>query len=160
MEQSMSLLLEKFKEVYFEMLEETFEKVHGYYLDRGTSLFETLETISAEVASRPVSANCASIAAHVEHVNFYLNYLEGHMLNQNPPKANWKETWERVQAVSPDEWEASKQKLKASYQHIRETMQSFDSWEGEEDISGAMSILIHTAHHLGEIRQACCTVKP
>src|SRR5688572_1045012 len=154
----MTLLLDRFKESYFELLEETFEKVQGNYLDRNTSLFETLETISAEVASRPVSANCASIAAQVEHVNFYLNYLEQHMLNLNPPKANWKEIWERVQAVSPEEWEASKLRLKASYQQIRVTMQNFDTWEGDGDIGGAMAILVHTAYHLGEIRQACCTV--
>jgi hypothetical protein len=155
----MSKLLANFKEVYFELLEETFEKVNGYYLDRNTSLFETLETISAEVASRPVSANCASIAAHVEHVNFYLNHLEQHMLKQNPPKADWKEIWKRVEAVSPEEWEASKQKLRASYQQIRATMQNFGDWEDEGQLSDAMAVLIHTAHHLGEIRQACCTVK-
>jgi hypothetical protein len=153
-------LLEIFKQEYFSLLEETFENVKGYYLDKNTSLFETLDTISAEVASRPVSANCASIAAHVEHVNFYINYLESFMLQQNPPKASWKEIWETVEAVTPEEWEASKAKLKASYEHLKATLQSFDTWEGEEQIGSALSILVHTAHHLGEIRQACCTVKP
>ena len=32
-----------------EYLEETFETHHGFYLDRGTSMFETLATISAQV---------------------------------------------------------------------------------------------------------------
>jgi hypothetical protein len=42
----------------FAMMEETFEsKHHGIYLDRGTSLFETLETVSAEEASVPVGAS-------------------------------------------------------------------------------------------------------
>ena len=50
---------ERFTTPFFEMLEETFEHVYGNYLDGGTSLFETLETISAEDASRPVSATCA-----------------------------------------------------------------------------------------------------
>jgi hypothetical protein len=152
-------LLEIFKEEYFGLLEETFENVKGYYLDKNTSLFETLDSISAEVASRPVSANCASIAAHVEHVNFYINYLESFMLQQNPPKASWKEIWETVEAVTPEEWEASKTKLKASYEHFKATLESFDTWEGDEQIGSALSILVHTAHHLGEIRQACCTVK-
>jgi len=64
------------KELY-ELLDETFNQVHGIYLDKGTSLFETLETITAEQASRPVSATCASIAAQVEHVRFYLQVLQG-----------------------------------------------------------------------------------
>ena len=33
------------------LLNETFDNVQGYYLDKGTSLFETLATISAEEAS-------------------------------------------------------------------------------------------------------------
>ena len=53
----------------FLLMEETFEaKHHGIYLDKGTSLFETLETISAREASIPVGGKCASVAAQVAHV--------------------------------------------------------------------------------------------
>jgi hypothetical protein len=42
----------------FLFMEETFEaKHHGIYLDDGTSLFETLESVSADEASIPVEAN-------------------------------------------------------------------------------------------------------
>jgi len=42
----------------FQYMEETFEpKHHGIFLDRGTSLFETLETVSAQEASIPVGGN-------------------------------------------------------------------------------------------------------
>ena len=68
----------------FELFEETFEQVHGIYLDGGTSLFETLATISAEEASLPVSATCATLAAQVEHVRFYLDVLETYLLNSEP----------------------------------------------------------------------------
>src|SRR5688500_378266 len=50
------------------VLEEIFEKVHGAMLDPGDSLFETLATISAEDASRPISAQSANLAAQVNHV--------------------------------------------------------------------------------------------
>ena len=56
------------------LLEETFESVHGAYLDPGTSLFETLATISASQASQPMG-DCATIAAHVAHVHYYLGVL-------------------------------------------------------------------------------------
>ena len=65
-------LKDHFTEAMQAALDETFENVQGMYLDRGTSLFETLATITAEEASRPVSANCASLAAHVEHMRFYM----------------------------------------------------------------------------------------
>jgi len=46
----------------FLFMEETFEsKNHGIYLDNGTSLFETLDTVSAEEASVPVGGKCASL---------------------------------------------------------------------------------------------------
>jgi hypothetical protein len=36
------------------LLDETFDNVHGYFLDKGTSMFETLATVSAEEASGAV----------------------------------------------------------------------------------------------------------
>lgn len=58
------------------LLDETFDQVHGIYLDKGTSLFETLATISAEEASIPVGGKCATLAAQVKHIAFYLDVLE------------------------------------------------------------------------------------
>lgn len=52
------------------LLDEIMEQVNGYVLDRGTSMFETLATISAEEASRPVSKQSASLAAQVNHTRF------------------------------------------------------------------------------------------
>ena len=62
------------------------------YLDGGTSLFETLATITAEEASRPVSAACASLAAQVEHVRFYLDVVDDYLLNQEPSKVDWRKS--------------------------------------------------------------------
>ncbi len=143
----------------FEILEETFEHVHGIYLDRNTSLFETLEPISAEVASRPVSQDCATLAAQVKHVCFYLEVLEGHMLNKPLANVDWQEIWRTTREVTPEEWDGIKRKLKETYQRVLALMKSFDTWQGENQIAGSLAILVHTAYHLGEIRQALCTVK-
>ncbi len=140
-------------------LDETFEQVHGIYLDKGTSLFETLATISAEEASRPVSAHCASLAAQVEHVHFYLELVEKSMRGENPGKVDWSLIWKTVEAVTPEEWEASKQRLKATYQRIRTHFTALESWDKEDDIDDVLSSIVHTAYHLGEIRQALCTLK-
>src|SRR3982751_179332 len=94
---------ENFTNNIFAILEETFENHHGVYLDKGTSLFETLNTITAEEASRPVSARCASLAAHVTHVIFYLEVMEKAILDQEIGKIDWHEIWSRVEAVTPEE---------------------------------------------------------
>jgi hypothetical protein len=38
-------------------------------------------------------------------------------------------------------------------------MKGFDAWDGKNEIAAALAIVVHTAYHLGEIRQAMCTVK-
>ena len=54
------------------LLEETYKQHRGYYLDKGTSLFATLEQIGWQEASVPIGNTCATLAAYVEHVIFYL----------------------------------------------------------------------------------------
>src|SRR4051812_38386277 len=83
---------------FLDVFTETFESVMGIYLDRKTSLFETLEMITAEEASKPISATCASIAAHVEHVRFYIEHLGAHMRGEDPGKADWGNIWSTIEA--------------------------------------------------------------
>ncbi|MCP4361405.1 MAG: DinB family protein [Chloroflexi bacterium] len=150
---------ESFKKELFDLLEETFERVQGIYLDRGTSFFETLDTISAEEASRPVSEKCASIATQVEHVRFYLEVLlKGSLQKQEIGKIDWEKSWQ-LKEVTADEWETLKKELKETHQHVLRAMKGLDIWEGEDDIGASLAILAHTAYHLGEIRQALCTIK-
>ncbi|MBI5960585.1 MAG: DinB family protein [Chloroflexi bacterium] len=148
-----------FTEAMLAALDETFENVHGMYLDRGTSLFETLATITAEEASRPVSANCASLAAQVAHVCFYLEVTMRFVRGERP-RVDWTEIWRTVRAVTPEEWAASQQRLRETYGQIRALVTSMDTWEGEGEVGGALALLMHNAYHLGEIRQALCTIKP
>ena len=155
---SQSIIVDHFTNEFFDILHETFEKVQGIYLDRGTSLVETLDTISAEVASRPVSENCASIAAQVEHICYYLDVLGMYMQDKKPENVDWKHIWKTVESVTPEAWKASKNRLKASYQAILTLTKNF-TWQNPDEIGGAIAIVVHTAYHLGEIRQALCTVK-
>jgi hypothetical protein len=152
-------LKDLFTEAMLLALDETFENVHGMYLDRGTSLFETLATITAEEASRPVSANCASIAAQVEHMRFYMDVTLRYVRGERS-RVDWTEIWRTVQAVTPEEWATSQQRLRETYGQVRELATSMSTWEGENEVGGALALLMHNAYHLGEIRQALCTIKP
>jgi len=152
------IALELFTGELFPLLEETFERVNGIYLDQGTSLFETLETITAEEASRPVSARCASIAGQVEHVRFYLQVLQDYMQQKEVGKIDWAASW-YLKTVTPEEWDALKRRLKSTYQDLTALIKGFDTWQGENELGGALAIVVHTAYHLGEIRQALCTIK-
>ena len=148
-----------FTKALYALLDETFDNVQGYYLDKGTSMFETLATISAEEASLPVGGKCATLAAQVKHVAFYLDVLEKAVRTQQFERQDWGKIWRETSAVTPEEWEALKSSLRDSYDRIKALINNTTEWSGEQQIGGAMAIIVHTAYHLGEIRQALCTVK-
>lgn len=143
----------------FLFMEETFEaKNHGIYLDAGTSLFETLETISAEEASVPVGGQCASLAAQVAHVTFFIESFERFALQGDNSPRDWGLIWRTVEKVTPEQWNDYKQKLKDAYHRMEKLFHENPTWN-ESTMGGALSIVVHTAYHLGEIRQALCTLK-
>jgi hypothetical protein len=158
-ELSPQIPVKRFKKALLACLDETFSTVHGIYLDKDTTLYETLDGVSAEEASRAASPNSASIAAQVEHVRFYLDVLDEYMRTGEEKTHNWREIWETVREVTPEEWEDMKARLRQSHERALRTINSFEKWDGKYDIAGSLSILVHTAYHLGGIRQALGVIR-
>ncbi len=156
---STEIQAEHFTSALYLLLDEAFDNVHGIFLDRGTSLFETLATISAVEASIPVGGKCATLAAQVNHVAFYLDTLEKNIRTQTFDPVDWGKIWRETTGVSTEEWEALKVDLRASYDRIKALIADQQTWPSEREIAGAMAMVVHTAYHLGEIRQALCVVK-
>ncbi len=142
---------------FFSLLEETFESHQGIYLDANTSLFQTLAGISAEQASIPVGGKCATLAAQVAHLTFYLEVLEKYILNNDRNRVDWGETWRITSAVSPAEWDLLQEHLKEVYTRLKKALHSIPMWN-EDTVGGAMAVVVHSAYHLGEIRQALCVL--
>ena len=150
---------DRFTTELFDLLEETFETHHGIFLDKGTSLFETLAPITAGQASRPVGGQCATLAAQTAHVTFYLEVLERYINTGHTGQVDWGEIWRTVGAVTPDEWAALRAKLRQTYTRVSALLRARESWDDAIPIGGALAIVVHSAYHLGEIRQALCTLK-
>lgn len=147
-----------FFEAWTTVITETFETGRDGYLDRGTSILETLATLSAEEASLPVSADCATIAAHVAHLTVAMNFSV-HVFRGEPITVHWGEVWETVRGVTEEEWRASQASLRENYAAYCELAKT-KRWETVEEIQSALEAIAHSAYHLGEIRHALCTVKP
>jgi hypothetical protein len=141
------------------VLDETFDNVRGIFLDKNTSFFETLDTISHEEASVPVGNGCATLAAQVKHTAFYLDVVDQSVRDPDMPRADWGHIWRTVSAVDAEEWEAIKAELRESYNRILTLIDETPAWDDPRVIGGAMGMIAHTAYHLGEIRQALCTIK-
>jgi len=123
-------------------------------------MFETLATISAAEASVPVGGKCATLAAQVKHVAFYLDVLEHNVRTQQYERQDWGKIWRETSVVTPEEWEALKTQLRESYDRTKKLISDTTEWPSERHIGGAIAAIVHTAYHLGEIRQALCTVQP
>lgn len=147
-----------FKDALTGFLGETFNSVEGIYLDKGTSLFETLNSVNAKEASTPARPGGTTIAAHVDHIDFYLKVISKYMQGGWSEKIDWSQSW-LTKTVNEKEWEALKKKLFATYEEVVKQINSFDDWIDKKKIGGAMAVVVHTAFHIGAIRQILKAVK-
>jgi hypothetical protein len=145
------IAVEDFRSGLLTVLEEIFENVHGYMLDKGTSLFETLASVSAEEASKPISSQCAPLSAQVNHTRFYIDALFQGLASGWEQKFDWAGSWQ-VGEVTEEEWQDLIARLRAAYVQVQEFAKSFDDWNADF-IGGAFALVGHCAYHLGEIRQ-------
>ncbi len=134
------------------LLDEIMTNVRSYVLDEGTSMFETLATISAEEASRPISSQSANLAAQVNHVRFYMDAVLEQKQN-----ADWDASW-NVGAVTDQEWQDLVSRLQVSTGNVRAFMTTFSDWD-ERYLGGAIALIAHSAYHLGEIRQGIGVIR-
>lgn len=138
------------------LFRETFEgspPKGSIYLDRGVGVFNTIANLDAETASTSIAG--ASIAAHTEHLRYYLevlsNFLQGIVQG-----ADWNKSWQ-IKRVSEEEWKEIKKNLRQTYLSVGRAFKNTKNWD-EDKITEAMAIVIHTAYHLGAIRQIVKTV--
>ena len=135
------------------LLTETFEspvKDGNAYLDRGAGVFMTLARVSAEAASTPPFPGATTLAAQTEHLRFYLVALEGFITGAHT-RVDWAESW-RTANVTPEAWDTLRSELRRTYEHTVTLIQHFSRWD-EDELSGALAILTHSAYHLGAMRQ-------
>ena len=134
------------------VLRETFEGspegAASAFLDRGTGVFSTLRQIDAKSAS--VDVNGTSAAAHTEHLKFYIDraieFMDG-----SAEQVNWEQSW-LIETVNEEEWNYLREGVERTYRQFLEKAAATESWDSQH-IGGMISIIAHTAYHLGAIRQ-------
>lgn len=132
------------------LLTETFEKVDGFYLDKGSSLFERLDDISAAEASLCPAGSDKTIAGHVGHLSFFMRTIIGYNTGEIVDKTDWKTSW-TYSEVPPKKWEELKEEVHGSYKIVRENIRGITYWKNVDDFAGILCILAHTAFHMGAI---------
>ncbi len=153
-----TISVKNFRESLLFVFDETFDNVHGAFLDPSESLFPTLEGISATDASRPVGVGCSSVAAQVNHLNFYFDVAFQYMRGENPGRQDWASSWAKTE-VTEEEWTELKEELRVRQRTLVELINGTTSWDSEEIIGGAFAAVAHTAFHLGQIRHSLCVFR-
>ncbi len=147
-----------FTKTLFSLLAETFKKVDGIYLDGGTSLLESLSGLGAADASRPITSTGTSIVGQVRHVRFYLRILSEYIDGQRQDEVDWDGSW-RPPTASESEWPELCSGLAEDYRELQARFERVSDWNDERRLGGALAIVIHTAYHLGAIRQILRVIK-
>jgi hypothetical protein len=75
-------------------------------------------------------------------------------------RVDWGKIWRETSAVTSEEWIAIKTQLRESYDRVKQLISDTTAWPSEDHLAGAIAVVVHTAYHLGEIRQALCTLRP
>jgi hypothetical protein len=130
---------------------ETFSSAQGYYLDKKTSLRETVSALTAERASTPHPGNGESVPAHVSHLIFIMDYLDAWARNVSRVSIDWKTSW-TVSKVTDPEWAALVARLAAAETRLQASVAAWD-FTDDEQLGGVLSMLVHSAFHLGALRQ-------
>lgn len=87
---------EDFTNNFFQLLKEAFEgpppQSGSAFLDQGGGLFQTLDQVTAEVASTSVRPRGPTVAAHCEHLRFYViahyDFMRG-----ATDRVDWEKSW-------------------------------------------------------------------
>lgn len=144
-----------------DLLRETFEGTGGeasHYIDgKGHgSLLETLKRTDSGLASKPLKSGGATIAAHTEHLRYYMQTLQRFMADESDVRPDWPGSWQ-TRTVTSTEWEVLKASVRDEVTALLGNIDQVETWD-DERIGGVLSILAHSAYHLGAIRLLAVTL--
>ena len=124
----------------------------GYMLNRGDEgLLKGLDRLSAAEASEVVNGG-SSVAAHVDHVTYYISLMNRWADGENPWKsADWSASWRRT-SVTEEAWEKARGEL-ADQIAMWLAVLSEPREVSEPELTGMIASIVHLAYHVGAIRQ-------
>ena len=150
-------LRELLREAYFEPE----ESGTTWFADEGpgSGLLGTVEQLTAQEASTLPYVGGDTIAAHCNHVAYYLSLANRSFQGDNAfAEANWSESWE-IQTVNDTAWQHLLEQLAVELDRTLGILGRGADLTYPELLKGTMALLAHGAWHLGAVRQLIPVVK-
>lgn len=137
------------------VLAEAFDSVVGMFLDRGDSLWETLEHVTAAQASVPIAPGGNTIAGQIDHMVYYFDIMAVYMRSETPENVDWSIAWNTT-TVDDDQWLELKRRLGERQAELNTLIDNApdELFTDPDIVGGTYAIVAHTAFHLGQIRHA------
>jgi hypothetical protein len=118
----------------------------------GSGFLGTLDTVSADLASKPPAPGLNSIAAHAAHLLFSLGLALRAMHGENPyATANWEESW-RTRAVDDAAWARLRADLRRVHGELVAALRAGPPLDDPDLFKGTIALVGHGAYHLGAMQ--------
>jgi hypothetical protein len=140
-----------------ELFTEAFEGAQGpatWFVNHqpNCGIFGTIDSLDADAASRTVTENGRSVAAHAEHLRWWLANVNT-VARGGQWNPDWSGSWS-VQSVNESEWTTLRAALRTEYQLVLESLDDVAVTPDDRMmLTGMMAMPAHAAHHLGAMRQ-------
>lgn len=119
-------------------------------LDTDTGWLHTLLQVDHTRASKTIAQGGTTIAAQASHAAYYVELLE-RLAAEEEVEADWPRSFV-PSVVDEARWEETRARLLAALARFRAMVLAVDAWD-EDRTRGALGVLVHTAYHLGAVRQ-------
>jgi hypothetical protein len=119
-------------------------------LDDDAGWLHTLLQVDHTRASKTIAQGGTTIAGQASHAAYYVELLEQLAQGANV-EADWPKSFV-PSVVDEARWEETRARLLAALTRFRAMVLSVDDWD-DERLRGALGVLVHTAYHLGAVRQ-------
>jgi hypothetical protein len=118
-------------------------------LDTDTGWTQSLAAVDATAASQPVAPGGTTIASQTAHTAYYIELLEA-LARGEHPETDWPGSFAPA-TVDEAAWEQTRERLFGALGRFRSIFEATDF--PPEHLQGALGVLLHTAYHLGAVRQ-------
>ncbi len=119
-------------------------------LDTDTGWTQTLASVNAAEASRPVAPGGTTIAGQTAHAAYYLERFAAIVENRHV-EADWPGSFEPSD-VDEAVWEEQKARFFAVAERVAGHVRANPQWP-EAHVRSVLGALVHLAYHLGSVRQ-------
>jgi len=144
-----------YKTALLTLFREAFEGVpegaDGTWFVQGKEgIFDAVENLSAEQASKSFGPTSPTIGAHVRHLCYYLSFLNVSARGEEAD-ADWNGSWSK-QEFTPDEWTELGSELRKEYNDGLLYLESGPEFKNQDTLTYSFAQVAHAAYHLGAIR--------